>query len=300
MITIGVLASQLGVPAATIRKWEQRYGFPRPLRAEGRARLYDAETLRLLRQAKRLIDQGIRPSVVFAAPEFVQSSGQVITSAPSLPPSYSENALLCSLMTQALSGRLDLLQQQLQREMLSRGILQFVEQLVEPLMQAVGDAWARGELAVFREHSIATVVRGLLNEAGQRLLSGHAPYSVLLAPLAGEQHTLGLAALKAVLSAAHVHCIDLGTDLPLDQIIAAAQAFRPNAVGLSISACYSARHAATFVNDLRSHLDTEIEVWLGGSGALQLRRVPPGVKVFTDARSVVLHIQHCEPAFCMD
>ncbi len=39
-LTIGDLASRTGVPVATIRSWESRYGFPRPTREAGRHRRY--------------------------------------------------------------------------------------------------------------------------------------------------------------------------------------------------------------------------------------------------------------------
>jgi DICT domain-containing protein len=39
-LTIGDLAARTGVPVATIRSWESRYGFPRPTRQAGRHRRY--------------------------------------------------------------------------------------------------------------------------------------------------------------------------------------------------------------------------------------------------------------------
>src|SRR5690348_1975511 len=39
-LTIGDLTERTGVPRATLRSWESRYGFPRPLRLPGGHRRY--------------------------------------------------------------------------------------------------------------------------------------------------------------------------------------------------------------------------------------------------------------------
>src|SRR3954447_24878229 len=40
LLTIGDLAERTGVPPATLRSWELRYGFPRPIRLAGGHRRY--------------------------------------------------------------------------------------------------------------------------------------------------------------------------------------------------------------------------------------------------------------------
>src|SRR4051795_8276074 len=41
LLTISELAVRTGVPPATLRSWESRYGFPRPVRLAGGHRRYD-------------------------------------------------------------------------------------------------------------------------------------------------------------------------------------------------------------------------------------------------------------------
>lgn len=52
----------LGVPAATLRAWEERYGVVVPERGEGTQRLYTREEVERLRFIKRHIDNGLTAS----------------------------------------------------------------------------------------------------------------------------------------------------------------------------------------------------------------------------------------------
>lgn len=58
-LTIGQLADRTGVPVATLRTWESRYGVPRPRRQDGGHRRYDAADVVLVRDILRLRDSGL-------------------------------------------------------------------------------------------------------------------------------------------------------------------------------------------------------------------------------------------------
>ena len=58
-LAIGELAEQTGVPAATLRSWETRYGFPRPRRLEGGHRRYHLADVALIREVLRQRTAGL-------------------------------------------------------------------------------------------------------------------------------------------------------------------------------------------------------------------------------------------------
>lgn len=58
-LSIGELARQTGVPAATLRSWEDRYGFPRPQRLAGGHRRYEEGDAALIGEILRLRASGI-------------------------------------------------------------------------------------------------------------------------------------------------------------------------------------------------------------------------------------------------
>ena len=58
-LTIGELAGRTGVPPATLRSWETRYGFPRPQRAAAGQRRYDQRDAALVEEVLRQRGAGL-------------------------------------------------------------------------------------------------------------------------------------------------------------------------------------------------------------------------------------------------
>ncbi|HEX4093211.1 MAG TPA: DICT sensory domain-containing protein [Trebonia sp.] len=58
-LAIGELAERTAVPAATLRSWETRYGFPRPRRLDGGHRRYDEGDVELIREVLRQRGAGL-------------------------------------------------------------------------------------------------------------------------------------------------------------------------------------------------------------------------------------------------
>ena len=52
----------LGIPAATVRNWEERYGLVRPERSAGGHRLYTRAQVEQLRFVKEGLDRGLQPA----------------------------------------------------------------------------------------------------------------------------------------------------------------------------------------------------------------------------------------------
>jgi hypothetical protein len=66
-LTLKAVSRRTGIPAATLRTWERRYGFIRPARSASGYRCYgEDEILRILR-VKYLREQGVRIGEAMAA-----------------------------------------------------------------------------------------------------------------------------------------------------------------------------------------------------------------------------------------
>src|SRR5689334_3559861 len=63
-LTIGEVETRTGVPTATLRSWEQRFGFPTPLRSAGGQRRYSEEQVE---QVIRVLDERARGLALPAA-----------------------------------------------------------------------------------------------------------------------------------------------------------------------------------------------------------------------------------------
>ena len=60
--SIGAVERMLGIPAATVRNWEDRYGLVRPGRSGGGHRLYTRAQVEQLRFVKDQLDRGMQPA----------------------------------------------------------------------------------------------------------------------------------------------------------------------------------------------------------------------------------------------
>ena len=60
--SIGAVAQMLGIPPATLRTWEDRYGLPVPERSPGGHRVYSRDQVEQLRFVKAQLDQDISPA----------------------------------------------------------------------------------------------------------------------------------------------------------------------------------------------------------------------------------------------
>jgi MerR family transcriptional regulator, light-induced transcriptional regulator len=84
LLTIGDLAERTGLAPATLRVWESRHGFPRPVRLESGHRRYDERDVDLVRQVLRRRDGGSRLEVAIAAVVLAQASVSDPPQAPSI------------------------------------------------------------------------------------------------------------------------------------------------------------------------------------------------------------------------
>jgi MerR-like DNA binding protein len=65
-LTLQAVSRRTGIPAATLRTWERRYGFVHPPRSVSGYRLYGQEELRAILHVKHLREQGVRISEAMA------------------------------------------------------------------------------------------------------------------------------------------------------------------------------------------------------------------------------------------
>jgi methanogenic corrinoid protein MtbC1 len=285
MFSISFISRETGISTATLRKWEQRYGFPKPNRENGYTRTYSEEELSCLSEVKRLIDRGMRPSALLKGgleqivPLISEHSNQAQTK--------QQRVFVDEALGLLISHKMKDLQILLEKKLKKIGIFNFIEQVATPLTVAVGDNWSMGVLSVFTEHCYSQQMLALLvNAVKTKQPTSDAP-CVLLATLSGEKHTLGLAMVQALLFEQGAYCINLGAELPLSEFPKAVTHYQANIVGLSFSEAFPKSSIVSAIVKLRASLPVEIMLWIGGTGAKQLNKVPDGIKVLTSATDMV-------------
>ena len=164
----------------------------------------------------------------------------------------------------------------------------FILETVAPLLRTVGELWIDGKLQVFQEHFLSEQLIRFLNTEISAMQNNAGKPLVVLATLPGEEHTLGLLMLTAMLSSRGVSVINLGGEIPMDQIGRAVQQFRADVVGITFSGSYQYRNIRQHLLELRELLADEVDIWTGGEGVRRLRKLPAGVTKFNSLEKLPL------------
>lgn len=281
MLNISAVERDTGLSKDVLRMWERRYQFPKPLRDKHGERIYPPEQITRLRAIRRLMDRGYRPGkIIGLALEDLNALG-------SAPTARSEHdAEIQEILDLIRSHQLPELRHRLNQRVMKQGLQHFVLDTVVPLTAAVGDAWVRGEFAVFEEHLYTEQIQSLLRNAIASAQANSKSPRVLLTSFPTEQHNLGLLMVEAMLVCDGATCIPLGTEMPVQEIVKAAIAHHADVVALSFSAAFPERQAAAGLRSLRTSLPKTIDVWAGGACVRRLRKSIEGVHLVRSLEQV--------------
>lgn len=284
LLGIAAVERDTGLSKDTLRVWERRYGFPQPLRDANDERVYPLEQVQRLRLLRRLMDQGHRPGKLLARSEaeLAALAAAPPASAPAARPqaALAEVEEIADWLGLLRAHRIEALGRAMATSLVRRGLEPFVKGVAAPMCAAVGEAWARGELAVYEEHLFTEQLTHVLRAAIQALarepagaVAGPARPRVLLTTFPQEPHALGLLMAEALLSLHGCACVSLGVQTPLSEIARAAAAQQAEVVALSFSACMNRRQVAQGLAELQQRLPAQTEIWVGGGCAALTPRV---------------------------
>lgn len=273
-LSIAAVERDTGLSKDTLRVWERRYGFPVPARDALGERAYPIDQVEKLRVVKRLLDAGHRPGRIVPMPLaelglLCESPAEASPAAPDLRP------YLALIAGHDAHG----LRHELTRQLSRLGVARFVVDLIVPLNGAVGDAWMRGQMEVYQEHLYTEAAQVVLRQAIASIPdapAGAAP-RVLLSTFPGEPHGLGLLMAEAMFALEGCHCISLGVQTPLWDLVLAATACRADIVALGFSGCMNPNQVIDGLQELRGKLPPAVQLWSGGSAPVLHRRRVDGV-----------------------
>ncbi len=258
-----------GLSPELLRAWERRYGVVEPVRTPGGTRRYSAADLERLRLVKAAVDAGHRISQV--AQLDAEALKRIARSTEARPVSRLDDLIapLESLDAAEFQRRISL-------QLSALGAPRFARDVAIPLVEAIGQRWADGEMGIAQEHLATGVLRSQLGSSLQPGSSALLGPRVIFATPSGERHELGLlmAALTAV--GAGANPIYLGAELPVEDLLGAVEETGAAVLALSIVTLPQAQ-ATRAVNAIRGGLPSEVHLWLGGSGAAELA-LPEGVE----------------------
>lgn len=262
-----------GIPKDLLRMWERRYDYPKPERDTNGDRVYTDDQLNKLILIRQLVDQGRRP-------------GKLMTMAlMELKALLSEAQALLDfdrLIELLRAGNAPDLKEWLTRQVQSLGLRAFIHQVMVPANRIVGEAWNGGDLAVYEEHLYTEMVTGLVRHSLADIPAGPGEPRVMLTTLPGEQHSLGLLMVEALLRLGGAEVIPFGIEMPFRDIIDAAEAHQVDVIGLSFSGHFKQDDAVVMLSGLRQMVDKNTSIWVGGSAFREADQLSEGIELIKD------------------
>ena len=244
LYTVRVVAERLGVPTATLRSWNQRYGVGPSEHSPGRHRLYSDTDISVARRMCELIVEGASP----------RSAAR--TAIDSIRPTRGDSAALLDAAFDFDVFTAGLL---LDRHLRHFGVLDTWDQLVRPAFDDIAQRQAEGEGCIDVEHALSwTVARSLQRYP---LAEPEDSASIILACTPRETHSLALEALRAALAQHGRGAVMLGADVPRAALVDAVQRKGRPVATMLWSQTEDTADIRT-VNDLAAHASVSV----GGPG----------------------------------
>jgi DNA-binding transcriptional MerR regulator len=263
-IRIGELARRAGIPAATLRAWERRYGVVRPQRTEGGYRLYTSDDERRLRKMVDLISHGLAPAEAAREatraddePAAAPAEARSVATPSDVAPQALRDELVRAVRALDEAGTHRILD----RALAAYGASGLVERVVLPSLRGIGELWQEGDLSVAQEHFGSEVIRSRLQALARESGGRGAPRIVLACP-PGESHDLPLSALGLMLHDGGYPVAMLGTDTPVSTLADACEQLGAKAAVLALTDAKAAERLGA-----QGELGVGCPVLIGGPAA---------------------------------
>lgn len=139
-------------------------------------------------------------------------------------------------------------------------------ELIVPILEHVGNDWARGELDVSNEHTVTAVMHRLVARLGPLMRTkGRSRGSIVVGAIVGDTHSLPVAIVADLLRSGGYDVIDLGANTPTESFAqTVAVVDRCKAVGLSASMSLDAPIRETIAAIRLA--DSRLKILVGGRG----------------------------------
>jgi DNA-binding transcriptional MerR regulator len=226
---IQTVAELTGVPASTLRAWEQRYGFPAPERTASAYRLYSDGDVARIARVRALCDGGMAAAEAVAAVQAEAGSPRT----PIVPSSIAPSSIAPSSIAPSSIDLLEL-------DARLRGALLLAPpriawaQTLAPAWTKVRDAWQSG--AIDRaEHRIAAEILGHAARDLLRIAQPAAPVGIaLVGGFADDDDLVPACGIALALQSAGLRVLSLGPRTSVGVLADAIARFDPRVVVLVV------------------------------------------------------------------
>ncbi len=303
--TIKTVVQETGIPPATLRAWERRYGVLTPGRSDGGYRLFSERDIAVLRWLKHQVDSGVSISRAAALLELRDQAGETVQVAPATSADASKTSALSpggvhspAAIAEALLEVLLAFREPQAEVILGEAFALYpvevvVEEIVARLLTEVGERWHRGEVTVVQEHFITDFLRRRLMVLFHTANQPAAGPLAITAAAPSEWHDLGILIVSLALRREGWRVIPLGQNVPVESLLAEVRKLRPSLVCLSATTGESIGALRQVYDAVREMSEPRPQLVFGGrvfNLHPELRSAFPGAYLGASAREFVAHI----------
>lgn len=301
---IQTVSQMTGIPAATLRAWERRYGFPEPERTQSSYRLYSERDVSSIKQLKTLCEQGISTSEAvrtvrarFAKPQGLlepstspsvsrsnkHDGGKPSTNhdfssgewtSPATATTSPDQSLFEDMRVQLLDAvhRFDpvALERSIRRSMLLGSAKRVFDGIFAPVLAQVGDEWHEGAISIAQEHLATEAIGNATRDLLRIVQPDSSAKQILLACVSGELHALPLYGSALHFIQWGYRVVILGVNTPPSALAQSVSHIKPDAVGLSVTCPSSIETTKSQIPEYMSACGGRPLI-VGGSGAQLVR-----------------------------
>ncbi|MCX6361088.1 MAG: MerR family transcriptional regulator [Armatimonadetes bacterium] len=273
--TIKAISARTGISVHTIRAWERRYGAVAPARSASNRRFYTDAELHRLQLLNAVVESGHTISAVarltdedLEALSARGTTGVVISPLAGISPEALVDLAFEAVAASSVHGVSRAV------DHAARGLpaSAFITGFAAPLLQRVGAAWRRGEVAPAHERLATGAIRSALGQMLERGRPAVGPW-IVLGSLAGDQHELGALMVAVTAQAEGWRSAYLGSGLPGADLGRAAREVGARMVGVSITCIPDVDAASRELLDLRATVGDQVTIVLGGAESGRLADV---------------------------
>jgi len=266
MILISRAAEVTGIPEATLRIWERRYGIGANHRTETGYRLYDTLDILAIKEMQRLINTGF--SVKAAANAVKSNFHQDLKSAVALGGSKGKFALeLTEKFFTSISNLDDLVLGDVLSEVFEVDEFEnVIDNWLSPTLIELGRRWHEGELDISSEHFASGAIMRKLSkyfEESNQLQTG--PRVIVGAPK-GSAHEIGSLAFAVSARRMGMQVVYLGVEVPPETWVEASEKHGAEAIVISVKISKDVAFAQECVDLVRKKLP-DLKIAIGGTMA---------------------------------
>ena len=244
-LTVAAVARRIGIAPATLRTWDRRYGLGPSVHIAGSHRRYSATDVARIDLMRKLMLNGVLPSEAARAalsqeleltslesestnaPLQIVSDENVDSNVISLD---SPKVIIRSLNRATAALDASGCDQIIANAIESRGVIWTWEQVLIPVLIAIGEKWAQTGEGIEQEHLLAESITGQFRNFAAKVTDPENARPVLLACAPYELHTIPMYAIAAGLAEQNIASRILGARMPAEALGNAAKKIGPSAI----------------------------------------------------------------------